>query len=75
MNPKVSNMDEVYQYWIDEAEDALTVLDHLFDKVELLVRAFLRSSGNRKDAQRPICNGQERACAANSQPSTSGTPG
>lgn len=25
-------MDEVSQYWTDEAEDALTVLDHLFEK-------------------------------------------
>jgi hypothetical protein len=29
---KSVNMDEVSQYWIDEAEDALTVLDHLFEK-------------------------------------------
>jgi HEPN domain-containing protein len=25
-------MDEVAQYWIDEAEEAITVLDHLFEK-------------------------------------------
>jgi HEPN domain-containing protein len=25
-------MEEVVQYWIDEAEDALTILDHLFEK-------------------------------------------
>lgn len=25
-------MEEVSQYWTDEAEDALTVLDHLFEK-------------------------------------------
>ena len=32
MNPKIKDMDEVSQYWTDEAEDALTVLDHLFEK-------------------------------------------
>ena len=25
-------MDEVAQYWLDEAEEAITVLDHLFEK-------------------------------------------
>ncbi len=29
---KSVNMDEVSKYWIDEADDALMILDHLFEK-------------------------------------------
>lgn len=32
MDPQQLNSDEVSKYWFDEAEEALTVLNHLFEK-------------------------------------------
>jgi predicted nucleotidyltransferase len=32
VDPQKINSDEVSRYWLDEAEEALTVLNHLFDK-------------------------------------------
>ena len=32
VNPDPDNMDEVSRYWVDEAEEALAVLEHLFEK-------------------------------------------
>ena len=32
MNPETANMDGVARYWIDEAEEALTILQHLFER-------------------------------------------
>jgi len=32
VNPISENMDEVARYWIEEAEEALTILQHLFEK-------------------------------------------
>ena len=32
VNPEPDNMDEVSRYWVDEAEEALAVLEHLFEK-------------------------------------------
>jgi HEPN domain-containing protein len=32
VDPEKLNSDEVSRYWRDEAEEALTVLDHLFEK-------------------------------------------
>ena len=32
MNPEPDHMDEVSRYWMDEAEEALAVLEHLFEK-------------------------------------------
>jgi hypothetical protein len=32
VNSISENMDEVARYWIEEAEEALTILQHLFEK-------------------------------------------
>ena len=32
MDPEQLNSDEVSKYWLDEAEEALTIVDHLFEK-------------------------------------------
>ena len=32
MNPEPANMNEVSQYWMDEADEAFTILQHLFEK-------------------------------------------
>lgn len=32
MDPEQLNSDEVSRYWLDEAEEALTIVDHLFEK-------------------------------------------
>jgi HEPN domain-containing protein len=39
-NDKSVHMDEVSQYWIDEAVDAIMVLDHLFEKGDYLYALF-----------------------------------
>jgi len=32
VDPEKLNSEEVSRYWLDEAEEALTILDHLFEK-------------------------------------------
>jgi HEPN domain-containing protein len=32
VDPEQLNSDEVSKYWLDEAEEALTIVDHLFEK-------------------------------------------
>ena len=40
MNPEPANMDGVAQYWIDEAEEALTILQHLFERADYSYALF-----------------------------------
>lgn len=40
MNPEAADMDEVAQYWLDEAEEALSVLHHLFEKSDYSYALF-----------------------------------
>lgn len=40
MNLAPVNMDQVAQYWIDEAEEAFTILQHLFEKVDYSYALF-----------------------------------
>lgn len=68
VNPISENMDEVARYWIEEAEEALTILQHLFEKGDYAYALFFGHLAVRKIDEGCVCFEKQGACSSHSQP-------